>query len=326
MDDFDAAGDNVNAQGAYRSQISAFSSVGSAIYSPASGMTTFTGNATNATSTSLSTSTTANGTTTTTSDSGSATGTATTTSSTSSSSRPTTSTVPPTTSPTPPPPPTTAAAPPPPETSLSCAPKATNYIAQPDLAVNIKDYCKQAAQQGVQDPKSGSLVRDFNPETPQKVSISMNWPSGLDFILHEDECNQHMNRVMNDCHGNDPENPMGFKFGGALTVGKVSYLITPIAVRQPVPKVPNGGIDTTDKLFFVEFWIWGAGWANSDFGQASGGLLDRLRGCGVVSDWTFDYGIGDDGREWSARGKLPIWTEDCIVEAVGLAGGPKWDG
>jgi hypothetical protein len=72
-----------------------------------------------------------------------------------------------------------------------------------------------------------------------------------------------------------------------------------------------------------EFWIWGHGYATNDFGQDKGGLMQQIKGCGLLKKWSFTYGSGSDGREWSAHGTLPIWTSACIQRAIKSAGGPR---
>ena len=69
------------------------------------------------------------------------------------------------------------------------------YIAQPNLASIIKAFCSDAAKQGVQDKDSGSIVRSYNADTPEAVSLSMDWPSGLPFKLEEGVCLKYMNTV-----------------------------------------------------------------------------------------------------------------------------------
>ena len=220
--------------------------------------------------------------------------------------------------------PTQAPVPAGPKISQTCIGIDNNkYLASTTLDGNIRDFCAQAAKQGVQDPGSASLSRKFNTGTPEEVSMAMDWPSGLPFKLSEDDCKRFMGQISVGCDGNNPKNPMNWKHGGTVTIDQVKYRIDPVAPRQAPPSTPGGGCDVTWSVFFDHFTIHGNGYASSDYGQSSGGLLERLRNCGVVSNWTFDYGLGDDGREWSAEGKLPIWLKGCVAMAVKAAGGPS---
>lgn len=45
------------------------------------------------------------------------------------------------------------------------------YVAQPQLADNIKDFCSQAVKQGVQDKDSGSISRSFNQKVGQDQNL-----------------------------------------------------------------------------------------------------------------------------------------------------------
>ncbi|KAI9890439.1 MAG: hypothetical protein M1814_003923 [Vezdaea aestivalis] len=198
-----------------------------------------------------------------------------------------------------------------------------NYVAQQSLSLNIDDFCGQAAKQGTLDKDSGSIGRKFFAGTPNEVDISMDWTPGLDFKPNQADCIAILNHISDDCDGNDPNNPMNWKGGGKIVNGKVTYNITPKALRQPLPNKPGGTCSDGYKVFFDQFYITGTGYSGSLFGQEEGGLLERLRVCGVVTDWTFTYGLDKDGREWTAEGKLPIWKSSCVAWAVGAAGGPN---
>jgi len=116
---------------------------------------------------------------------------------------------------------------------------------------------------------------------------------------------------------------MNWKGGGTISVDKATYHINPTALRQPLPNTPGGSCDVQYKIIFDEFWIWGNGYASSDYGQREGGLLQQIKGCDGLSNWSFNYGLGSDGREWSAHGKLLIGKAGCVGRAIESAGGPK---
>ena len=101
----------------------------------------------------------------------------------------------------------------PPAPSKSCYGLSEDkYIVPADLAANIKGFCQQATKQGTQDPNSGSLQRSFNPNTPETISVSMNWRPGLPgFTLSEPDCEEYMNSISDSCDVNDPNNPMNWK-------------------------------------------------------------------------------------------------------------------
>ena len=170
----------------------------------------------------------------------------------------------------------------------------------------------------------------------------MNWPSGLDFKLKEDECNKYMGAEIMDgessptttlkqhmtndfalgCDGNDPENPMNWKAGGSLQVDKVEYLIVPVASRPTAPKNTWAHCDTRYDFLYDSYWIQGGGWGTLDGGK---GLMDNLNGC-AGSAYDFKYepdGEGKTPQEWSLSGRSPIWKKGCITDAIKAAGGPS---
>ncbi|KAI8961588.1 hypothetical protein F5Y11DRAFT_366628 [Daldinia sp. FL1419] len=203
------------------------------------------------------------------------------------------------------------------------------YMSADTLAGNIKAFCQTAVAQGVQDKDSGSVSRNYNPGTLDEVDIAVDWPSGVKIPFDETECNKQLKATSDNCDGNDPANPMNWKGGGITTITstnpdlQVLYHIAPKAVRQPLPNNPGGSCDVAYKFLYDEFWIWGNGYATSDFGQQSNGLMQQLKGCDGLTNWSFNYGLGDDGREWSASGRLLIGKADCVGRAIASAGGPS---
>ncbi|RBR26811.1 uncharacterized protein FIESC28_00392 [Fusarium coffeatum] len=61
------------------------------------------------------------------------------------------------------------------------------------------------------------------------------------------------------------------------------------------------------------------GLRNSDYGES---LKAELKGCALLPDaWNFVYGLGDDGREWTARFRTGVFQKKCVGDAVGMASG-----
>ncbi|KAI1409240.1 hypothetical protein F5Y13DRAFT_203653 [Hypoxylon sp. FL1857] len=242
--------------------------------------------------------------------------------------------------PTPTPSPTAAATPTPTPTPSPPPSQPTNdlhcngleskiYMSADTLAGNIKAFCQTAVAQGVQDKDSGSVFRNYNHGTLDEVDISVDWPSGVKIPFDETECNRQLKATSDNCDGNDPANPMNWKGGGTTTITstnpdlKVLYHITPKSARQALPNKPGGSCDVQYKFIYDEFWIWGNGYATSDFGQSGNGLLQQLKGCDGLTGWNFNYGLGNDGREWSANGHVLIGKAGCVGRAIASAGGPS---
>ena len=185
------------------------------------------------------------------------------------------------------------------------------YIAQGDLASNIQDYCQQAKTQGKQDPNSGSLGRTFNKGTPEEIDITMTWPSGQPLP----DCGDALNSTMNGCDGNDPNNPMDWKGGGTIVSQNTTWSIQPTAPRQPAAKAPGGQCQVSE----LQFTLWGVGWSSEDYGAC---LKTNFNGCSG-SDYSFNYGLGNDGREWTMTGWLGPGQGNCIHDAIVTCGGPS---
>ena len=71
------------------------------------------------------------------------------------------------------------------------------FLARDDLNSQIGTFCGDAAQQGVQDPNSGSIVRTYNQGQRYQVTLSMDWPSGQDITQNmKQNCIDGMTLIM----------------------------------------------------------------------------------------------------------------------------------
>ena len=200
-----------------------------------------------------------------------------------------------------------------------------NYVTQATLLTNIQDFCAQSAAQNI--AISGStFTKDYNAGTLEHVTLTTTWPTGiLNFQVFPDECNYYMSTITNGCDVPSPDNnPMNWKHGGSMKDNNgVNYIIVPKAMRAPSPNKVLGNCNSKYAFLFATFHVYGGGWANSDFGHASGGLYAQIRGCGLITKWKFKYfdEPHPDGTEWHASGRLPIGTGSCLGRAVTSAGG-----
>lgn len=211
---------------------------------------------------------------------------------------------------------------PPPKPSQECyGLDGDKYVTRDTLKDIIEDqFCPDAVDQGTLDEGSGALFRIYLEGTVEEVGIAIEWEPGLDFKPNTDDCVRYLkDMILDGCDGSD-DNPMNWKGGGKVTVGDVKYRIDPRAPRQPAPDEPWGGCDTTYKAAFDDVWIWGSGWANSDFGDR---LKKELKGCALLPDtFKFEYGLGDDGREWSVWAHVGVFQNSCVGHACHTAGAP----
>ena len=200
---------------------------------------------------------------------------------------------------------------------------AKKYVGRDTIADIIqKQYCPDAVKQGKLDANSASIARTYNKGTPEEVSVSIDYKPGLDFKPNMDDCVRLLlGRDVDGCDGNDPKNPLNWKGGGQVMVnGQIRYAVTPQALRQPTITKVGGGCDSTYDFLFNAYTVWGAGFDDTDHGDA---LQNQLHGCALLPDtWSFDYGLGSDGREWTAKFRTGVFQKSCVGHAIGSAGGP----
>ncbi|KAI0013932.1 peptidase S8/S53 domain-containing protein [Xylariaceae sp. FL0662B] len=197
------------------------------------------------------------------------------------------------------------------------------YISRDGIKDIIEDkFCPDAVKQGTLDPNSGAISRKYNEGTMEGVFVAMEWQPGLNFKPTSDDCTRDLlGDLIDGCDANDPKDPENYKGGGSIKVGEVTYRITPARLRQSADKGRQGGCSSTYKLAFNEYSVWGSGWATSDFGNA---LKDQIYDCALLPDtWRFEYGLGDDGREWTAGFRTGVFQRGCVGQAGKEAGAPE---
>lgn len=203
-----------------------------------------------------------------------------------------------------------------------------HYIPRDKMSQNTKDFCSQAAKQGTQDPGTGGLSRIFNKgdkgeDTPDELSVAMDWPPGMHFKLDEAECNKYMSVLIDGCDVNSPTNPLNFKAGGEIIVtspeGKVSYKISAKTGRPPTPQSLIAVCAMWYKFPapYNYFRVEGAGWEGDNFGHD---LWEQLNGC-TQTNWVFTYNEHNQ-LEWTASGHVPFGKKGCVERAISSAGGP----
>ncbi|CZR66019.1 uncharacterized protein PAC_15919 [Phialocephala subalpina] len=150
----------------------------------------------------------------------------------------------------------------------------------------------------------GSKCRDVPPGTP---------------LPNEGDCEKHFLEITDGCDGNDPNNPANYKGGGVFKDGNYKYHIDPQAPRQPASDGKKGGCDSSYKVLYNECTLWGHGWDSADYGEA---LEKEVKGCALLPDtWSFSYGMGDDGREWTAKFRTGVFQKKCTGHAGKTASG-----
>ena len=196
------------------------------------------------------------------------------------------------------------------------------YVDHEELANLIKQkFCPDAVKQGSPDKDSGSIVRRYNQGTLDEVSISIDLSHSTS-TPNENDCETNFKQIIDGCDpGNDSKdnNPANFKGGGLLTDGINKYHIDPQALRQPAFNEVKGGCNSAWKAVYNEYTVWGAGWDGAHFGA---GLHTQLEGCAILPNtWSFSYGLGSDGREWTAKFQTGVFQKKCTGHAGDTASG-----
>ena len=144
--------------------------------------------------------------------------------------------------------------------------------------------------------------------TPEEVEFSVKLSNGAS-EFDEDDCREAMERIINSCDGNDPNNPMNWKFGGEWQRGPYTYQINPQRERT-LHKRSDGRCKSWWKLAASGYRIQGNGWAGWDHGQQT--LLKAARNCNTgLTSWRFKYyedPDDNDGCEWKAEFDTVVFT------------------
>jgi hypothetical protein len=125
-------------------------------------------------------------------------------------------------------------------------------------------------------------------------------------------CRDRLWAVINNCDGNDPENPMNWKFGGEFVHGDYTYTVSPRKHKRhwPVPKEAGGDCYGWYHGVWSSYVMHGYGWASHDWGQQT--LMNAAKDCigGGLTLWLFEYFKEADanGFEWKADFNTPIWV------------------
>lgn len=194
----------------------------------------------------------------------------------------------------------------------------SKYVARETLRSAIQDdFCNA----NLNNP----FYRRYNENTMEDVAISLQYtdPNPDTSVITRDSCVQYLlGDITDGCDGDDPAgNPANFKGGGTATLGGVQYRIEPQAVRQPAEHGTErgSGCDCTNTFLWNDFVVWGRGGASGDFGQA---LQEKVKAQCHLRDgrWRFEYGLGDDGREWTAWFRTDVSQSPCISWVAKLVG------
>ncbi|KAK3313313.1 SGNH hydrolase-type esterase domain-containing protein [Apodospora peruviana] len=188
------------------------------------------------------------------------------------------------------------------------------YAAAKQLNEDYKDFCDKQVKRPTGATDGWKFSHKYHEGTPDETEFTVK-VAAPSTNFDRKECNDKMWAVINNCDGNDPQNPLNFKFGGEFVHGDYTYTVSPQKKKRhwPVPKETGGACKGWWHGWWSSYVMWGYGWAGHDHGQQT--LLSDLKkttGCigGGVTLWRFKYFDEPDenGMEWQADFNTPIWV------------------
>jgi hypothetical protein len=214
-----------------------------------------------------------------------------------------------------------------PKDTLECAnnvsgSQAARYLSRDSMIKSLEEFCKNI------DGTKQMEQKDYHTDTYDGVQFQF-WTPGAP--IDNDKCRSKFATIVDGCVPR-PDNPMNWKYGGYLESEGFTFQINPWGKRTmnrhvgdknaPLQK-PIAKCDSFYQAIRDEFWIYGAGFLDQDFGAE---LLKQMRSCvgGGVTDWDFKYydEPDKDGYHWRAFGHTPIWQKNCFSSVIKGVGGP----
>ncbi|KAL1952912.1 hypothetical protein VTO42DRAFT_3963 [Malbranchea cinnamomea] len=205
----------------------------------------------------------------------------------------------------------------------------TAYATADRLDENYKKFCDEL--EPPDDDRTGwRRTRKFFEGTPDEHEFVVELGENAS-KYNKKECHESMKRIIHGCDGNDPKNPMNWKFGGRWKRDQYTYEVNPKKDNRPWPlKEPYGSCKGSYHFVYSSYEIKGAGWSSWDYGQKT--LLPNSKGClGLgITKWKFEYfdEPDEDGYEWKSTFRTPIFVNNrCFKNnKVAFASGGFTDG
>lgn len=137
------------------------------------------------------------------------------------------------------------------------------YASADRLNESYKDFCNNVVRQ----PKNmvgWQVDFTYHQGTPDEHSFLVQLSDQV-ADYNKEECLGSMDRIINGCDGNDPRNPMNWKFGGRWVRGDYTYEVTPNADYRPrLIQKADGSCNGWYKGFYGNYEIYGTGFSGYD--------------------------------------------------------------
>lgn len=179
---------------------------------------------------------------------------------------------------TPPPP---HASPPPIDTLVCYSSLNTSrgYVSAEALSNSVQTFCNNAARNFPYIHFDWKQSQTYYLHTPDQYTMTVTI-SDQEKGFSQSQCVDAMNAIINDCDVSQGDiNPMNWKQGGKRIIQQHTYQIDIFRQNRPwpPPQKPRQSCMGWYKFIMQHYDIYGAGWANHDWGQKS--LLPAINPC-----------------------------------------------
>ncbi|KAK2867985.1 hypothetical protein FQN49_003275 [Arthroderma sp. PD_2] len=201
------------------------------------------------------------------------------------------------------------------------------YVTADRLDENYKKFCDD-----VESPEDGlgdwRFAKSYHAGTPDEHELVYEVGEG-EAGFNKDDCLKPFKRIIHGCDGNDPENPLNWKFDGTWKRNEFTYTVNVKRTNRPWPPIKKPYGSCVGKYFgshsafvirgmnpFSPFSLFslmnfiGAGWSSWDEGRET--LLPAIKSClgaGVMAwTWVSLDKPDEDGMEWWVGFNTPIWV------------------
>lgn len=134
------------------------------------------------------------------------------------------------------------------------------YASAARLNENYKKLCDQV--QAPPNTVGWKSEVSYDTGTPEEHSFPLSLSSNIN-TFDKQECLESLDRIINGCDGNDPENPMNWKFGGRHVKAERTFEVNIKRDNRPWPpiKKPYGACEGWYKAVYSDYKLHGAGWS-----------------------------------------------------------------
>jgi hypothetical protein len=156
------------------------------------------------------------------------------------------------------------------------------YASAEALNNNIDDFCQDVVNNVPFMTVGWTRSKTYYPNTPEEymMTVARSYRSYRWFSFDQHQCTDAMISIINGCDVPvGGSNPMNWKQGGKRVQGEYTYQIDIFRQNRlwPPPAKPRQSCEGWYKFILQHYDIYGAGWANYDWGQKS--LMPVINPC-----------------------------------------------